>query len=125
MPVAHVQRRPSRRRDSRGEQRTQRERDNIEARSRREQRGWSAAKAKAQGLRSGSGFCLSRSEAARREQAQRDSKKREAVVKRVRAAGPVNNERTASPGQLAGGGCGYFSSNRRVSSAMNVLMSLN
>ena len=64
-------------------------------------------------------------EAARREQAQRDSKKREAVVKRVRAAGPVNNERTASPGQLAGGGCGYFSSNRRVSSAMNVLMSLN
>ena len=54
-----------------------------------------------------------------------DIKKREAVVKRVRAAGPVNNERTASPGQLAGGGCGYFSSNRRVSSAMNVLMSLN
>ena len=67
----------------------------------------------------------SRRAAARREQAQRDSKKREAVVKRVRAAGPVNNERTASPGQLAGGGCGYFSSNRRVSSAMNVLMSLN
>ena len=47
-----------------------------EALSRREQRGWSAAKAKAQGPRSGTGFCLSRSEAARREQAQRDQEAR-------------------------------------------------
>ena len=50
------------------------QRDNGEARSRREQRGWSGAKEKAQGPRSGTGFCLSRSEAAYREQAQRDNK---------------------------------------------------
>ena len=49
------------------------QRDNAEARSRREQRGWSGAKGKAQPPRSGGGFCLRRSEAARREQAQRDN----------------------------------------------------
>jgi len=37
---------------------------------------WSGAKAKAQGPQSGAGFCLSRSEAARREQAQRDREAR-------------------------------------------------
>ncbi len=39
--------------------------------SRREQRGWSGARGKAQPPQSGGGFCPSRSEAARREQAKR------------------------------------------------------
>jgi hypothetical protein len=39
---------------------------------RREHRGWSGAKAKAQGPQSETGFCLSRSKTARREQAKRD-----------------------------------------------------
>lgn len=48
-------------------------RDHKEARSRSEQHGWSKAKGKAQPPQSGGGFSLSRSEAVRREQAQRDN----------------------------------------------------
>ena len=61
-----------------------------EALSRREQRGWNAAKAKAQGPRSGTGFCLSRSEAARREQAQRDQEAPPAGVGGLRRGTPLS-----------------------------------
>lgn len=44
-----------------------------EALSRREQHGWTEARAKAQGPQSGTGFCPSRREAVRREQAKRDN----------------------------------------------------
>ena len=44
-----------------------------EVRSRCEQRGWNGARAKVQGPQSGTEFCPSRSEAARREQAEHDN----------------------------------------------------
>jgi len=47
--------------------------DKKEALSRREQRGWTGARAKARPPRSGGGFCPSRREAARREQGKRDN----------------------------------------------------